>query len=153
MSGAVTVIFLDQSFEKFCMFLKSVPWYFFHNSANFFHFLYICYLCFIFLLEFLVYFLLIFTQTFFVILYPDVNSRGAVKLKEVFWVAQGGKGSLVEFGHMGSMLNADWLVAKGPSLTTVLFLLLDFSFWGTNQTRSPADVGRQYHSRSYWSCV
>lgn len=74
------------------------------------------------------YFLLIFTQTFFVILYPGVNSRGAVKLKEVFWVAQGGKGSLVEFGHMGSMLNADWLVAKGPSLTTVLFLLLDFSF-------------------------
>lgn len=153
MSGTVTVIFLDQSFEKFCMFLKSVPWYFFHHSANFFHFLYICYLCFIFLLEFLVYFLLIFTQTFFVILYPDVNSRGAVKLKEVFWVAQGGKGSLVEFGHRGSMLNADWLVAKGPSLTTVLFLLLDFSFWGTNQTRSPADVGRQYHPRSYWSCV
>ena len=43
-------------------------------------------------------------------------------------MAQGGKGSLVEFGHMGSMLNADWLVAKGPSLTTVLFLLLDFRF-------------------------
>ena len=66
------------------MFLKSVPLYFFHNSANFFYFLYICYFCFIFLLEFVMYFLLIFTHTFFVILYPDVNSRGAVKLKEVF---------------------------------------------------------------------
>ena len=84
MSGTVTVIFLDQSFEKFCMFLKSVPLYFFHNSTNFAHFVYICYFCFIFLLEFLMYFLLIFTQTCFVILYPDVNSRGAVKLKEVF---------------------------------------------------------------------
>lgn len=111
MSRTVTVIFLDQSFEKFCMFLKSVPWYFFHNSANFFHFLYMCYFCFIFLLEFLMY--VLFTQTFFVILYPDVNSRGAVKLKEVFWVHR--------------VVKAHWLnsVTWVQCLTLIGYLLKD----------------------------
>lgn len=33
-------------------------------------------------------------------------------------MVQGSKGSLVEFGHMGSVLNADWLSAKGPPLYT-----------------------------------